>query len=300
LDSQGARPPPNDDGTPNETLAEQTIRLRQLMSVLETQCSGDTILLVFVDGTSPALLMSLIAGIPLNQVHELNLGPGEIRYDITKEKVLKMWQSQTSTAYVDKLSRGRKNLQSLREDLREEETIDRTFKRTENSIAPVMKKRDKPTKLNSKSSQHRSKRKESSVSSIEVKDQTVVSMNTTSLIGLGAIGCLGSLQRQTKSASNDTRNESASEVEEFNDALPPERGEQNDIEEAPELKKMESLALMAPIEIPEMNLSSDSDIEDVEKDRMEQARIAMESYLNRDDGGEDWLSHMSMLANDEE
>jgi broad specificity phosphatase PhoE len=28
----GARPPPNEDGTPNETLADQAIRLRQLLS----------------------------------------------------------------------------------------------------------------------------------------------------------------------------------------------------------------------------------------------------------------------------
>ena len=29
---QGGRPPPNDDGTPDETLFDQVIRLRQLMS----------------------------------------------------------------------------------------------------------------------------------------------------------------------------------------------------------------------------------------------------------------------------
>lgn len=47
-DGIGGRPPSNEDGTPNETLADQVVRLRQLLSVLETQYSGDTILLVFV------------------------------------------------------------------------------------------------------------------------------------------------------------------------------------------------------------------------------------------------------------
>ncbi len=36
----GGKPPPTDDSTPNETLSNQAIRLRQLMSVLETQFSG--------------------------------------------------------------------------------------------------------------------------------------------------------------------------------------------------------------------------------------------------------------------
>ncbi len=275
------------------------------MSVLETQCSGDTILLVFVDGTSPALLMSLIAGIPLNRVHELNLGPGEIRYDITKERVLEMWHTQPSTMYMEKISRGHENLLRLREDLYEQEATDTMVNgRTGDEIAPVTKKKDKPSVLKNKSSQERSKRKESSLALVEAKDQTVVTSNTTSLIGLGAIGCLGSLQRQTKSATNDIQNEPISEVEEFEDGLAPEREEHmhnvhDYIQEAPELKEMESLALMAPIEIPEMNLPIDDEIEDTEKERMEQARIAMESYLNKDDGGEDWLALMTSIARDE-
>lgn len=58
---KGGRPPPNDDGTPHETLADNSVRLSQLMSVLETNYSGDTILLVFPDGTSPALLSAMVS-----------------------------------------------------------------------------------------------------------------------------------------------------------------------------------------------------------------------------------------------
>ena len=45
-----------------------------LYIVLETQYSGDDILLIFPDGTSPALLSCMIAGIPYNRVHELEFG----------------------------------------------------------------------------------------------------------------------------------------------------------------------------------------------------------------------------------
>ena len=51
VDGTEGRPPSNEDGTPHETLQDQVVRLRQLLSVLETQYSGDTILLVFVSVT---------------------------------------------------------------------------------------------------------------------------------------------------------------------------------------------------------------------------------------------------------
>jgi hypothetical protein len=44
IDGLGGRPPENEDGTPNETLSDQATRLRQLLSILESQYSGDTIL----------------------------------------------------------------------------------------------------------------------------------------------------------------------------------------------------------------------------------------------------------------
>ena len=47
----GGQPPATDDSTPNETLAIQVTRLRQLISVLDTSFSGDSILIIFPDGT---------------------------------------------------------------------------------------------------------------------------------------------------------------------------------------------------------------------------------------------------------
>ena len=77
------------------------------MSIMETQFSGDTILLVFPDGTSPALLMCLIAGIPLNRVHEFNFDPGEIRYNITMSKVLDSIPAEKNWRFTAAIDRGR-------------------------------------------------------------------------------------------------------------------------------------------------------------------------------------------------
>ena len=48
----GGRPPANEDGTPNETLADQFVRLRQFLSLQESRTSGENILIIFPDGES--------------------------------------------------------------------------------------------------------------------------------------------------------------------------------------------------------------------------------------------------------
>jgi len=58
IDERGDRPKPTIDGTPNETLEDVRIRLRQVLSVLETQYAGETILLIFADGLTPGVLLA--------------------------------------------------------------------------------------------------------------------------------------------------------------------------------------------------------------------------------------------------
>ncbi|KAL3796927.1 hypothetical protein HJC23_000680 [Cyclotella cryptica] len=117
VEGRGGRPPPNDDGTANETLHEQMIRLRQLMSILETQYSGDSILLIFPDGTSPALLSCLIAGIPLKDVHALNFEPGEVRLDVTMDSSLQLFEDKLSSSkYREMLDAGQQQLEFLRNE----------------------------------------------------------------------------------------------------------------------------------------------------------------------------------------
>jgi len=115
-DGLGGRPPANEDSTPHETLADQVVRLRQLISVLETQYSGDTVLLIFPDGTGPALLECMMAGIPLNKVHEMNYESGEMRLDITYDNIRERMPSVVSEVYSEKLALGRDELPALRKN----------------------------------------------------------------------------------------------------------------------------------------------------------------------------------------
>lgn len=113
---RGGKPPLNEDGTPSETLADQVVRLTNLMSVLETLYSGDTLLLVFPDGTGPALLSCLIAGVPLYRVHELQFQPGEVRCGIDYNSVNLMASRPPAQSYLDAIDRGRVELKQLREN----------------------------------------------------------------------------------------------------------------------------------------------------------------------------------------
>jgi len=122
ISGTGGRPPPNIDGTPHETLADQTVRLRQLLCVLETQYSGDTILLIFPDGTGPALLTCLIGGIPLNRVHEFEFQSGEVRLDINYKSAQDLADRMPSDKYLEELEDGKVKLKRLLEN--PEESLD--------------------------------------------------------------------------------------------------------------------------------------------------------------------------------
>jgi len=112
----GGEPPPTEDSTPHETLATQVTRLRQLVSVLDTSFSGDSILIIFPDGTGPAVLTCMIGGIPLNRVHELYFEPGEIRFNITQSRALSMLPAEPLPTYQEKIEKGKEQLSRLREN----------------------------------------------------------------------------------------------------------------------------------------------------------------------------------------
>ena len=113
------RPPPNTDGTPNDTLHDQFTRLRQFISLQETRTSGDIILVIFPDGTGPALLECMIAGIPFEDCHIMEYVPGEIRLDISVESTLKLYNERKNdkvyySNYIQKINDGKLKLDSLR------------------------------------------------------------------------------------------------------------------------------------------------------------------------------------------
>ncbi|PON93377.1 Histidine phosphatase [Trema orientale] len=78
--SPTTKPPPINDGTPNESVKDVFVRVIQLMSILETQYSGDTVIIVSPDSDNLTILQAGLIGLDLRRHRELSFGPGEIRF----------------------------------------------------------------------------------------------------------------------------------------------------------------------------------------------------------------------------
>ncbi|KAE8124199.1 hypothetical protein FH972_019105 [Carpinus fangiana] len=74
------KPPPIDDGTPNESVADVFVRVTQLMSILETQYSGDTVIIVSPDSDNLTILQAGLVGLDLRRHSDLSFAPGEVRF----------------------------------------------------------------------------------------------------------------------------------------------------------------------------------------------------------------------------
>ncbi|XP_042496387.1 uncharacterized protein LOC122075427 [Macadamia integrifolia] len=78
--SPSIKPPPIDDGTPNESISDVFVRVTQLMSILETQYSGDTVIIVSPDSDNLTVLQAGLVGLDFRRHRDLSFGPGEVRF----------------------------------------------------------------------------------------------------------------------------------------------------------------------------------------------------------------------------
>ncbi|XP_020997548.1 uncharacterized protein LOC107492328 isoform X1 [Arachis duranensis] len=83
--SPNNKPPPVDDGTPNESVADVFVRVTQLMSILETQYSGDTVVIVSPDSDNLTILQAGLIGLDLRRHRDLSFAPGEVRFVDTND-----------------------------------------------------------------------------------------------------------------------------------------------------------------------------------------------------------------------
>ncbi|KAK6123368.1 hypothetical protein DH2020_042885 [Rehmannia glutinosa] len=78
--SPNIKPPPIDDGTPNESVQDVFVRVTQLMSILETQYSEDTVIIVSPDSDNLTVLQAGLVGLELRRQADLAFRPGEVRF----------------------------------------------------------------------------------------------------------------------------------------------------------------------------------------------------------------------------
>ncbi|KAG0455420.1 hypothetical protein HPP92_024712 [Vanilla planifolia] len=77
--SPNIKPPSITDGTPNESVSDVYVRVTQLMSILETQYSGQTIIIISPDSDNLSILQAGLTGVDLRRHWNLSFEPGEVR-----------------------------------------------------------------------------------------------------------------------------------------------------------------------------------------------------------------------------
>ena len=73
------RPERNVDGTVHESSADVLVRVRQLLSLLETQYLGESVVIVSPDSDNLSVLQAAVLGVDLRQHHAFAFAPGEVR-----------------------------------------------------------------------------------------------------------------------------------------------------------------------------------------------------------------------------
>ncbi|KAL3758579.1 hypothetical protein ACHAWU_008333 [Discostella pseudostelligera] len=271
-EGRGGKPPPNEDGTPNETLFEQVTRLRQLMSILETQYSGDDILLIFPDGTSPALLSCLISGIPLKEVHALNFLPGELRVGVNMKNTRQLLKERVSSPeYLATLARGRDELRTLRREL------DEYLLAKEGSKTLLI-----PGPVSRGAAESQTNRRRSSLEVGETRFSPDI-LATGALLAIGSLAML----RVDKDGDENRRTSDIKPVPSTAELDPP-------LTIPFTTDTTETVAI--PVSDSADGIVDPNVFQDIpvlsKEDRVKAAELAMEEYLSQDDGGDAWLSSM--------
>jgi broad specificity phosphatase PhoE len=77
------KPPKGSDGTPNESLFDVLVRMVQLLSLLETQYSGENVVIISPDSDNLSVLQAAVVGgsggEDLTQHYKWAFEPGEVR-----------------------------------------------------------------------------------------------------------------------------------------------------------------------------------------------------------------------------
>jgi len=297
--SQEDRPPPNDDGTPNETLGNAVTRLRQLMSGLESQYSGETILLIFPDGTGPALLACCMAGVHLNRVHEIDFPPGHLQLNVTPVTALELLGEQEveiaapglptrRQVYLEKLERGKKELQTLR-TMKPHEIIsvrDKKYAEEQNKAREDLQAKEAANMLNLQiEAEARKSRLAQIKASAQGNEPQPIQLVASAMI-LAAAGVLGA----TLSQHDDISRKEQDDKRLLGSDIIPEKQEVGPHFDSV-LDEISTEDTIINETVPQIQAVL-AERSHYDLDPEELADLAMAKYLEQDDGHQAWLSFL--------
>jgi hypothetical protein len=280
------------------------VRLRQVMSNLEATYSRDTILLIFPDGTGPALLSAMIAGIPYNRVHELEFAPGELRLDVTYESILALWKTkQNDPAYAAVLEQGRAKLAKLRSTT---DIVSLKDEMVENErLAVEVAFREKQTKRQQEEEAERRRRLQERQEQIITSDRSMendsLSPGVLAAAGLSVAG-VGLMIEMTSQDKDNVTTDDLSKISPTGTSNTTSLGMTVlpiDLSSSlPSLSPPSGSNVPGP---PKMRVNGDSGgtlptVTMSADAKYELAQQAMHEYMERDDGADAWLNSIAEIA----
>jgi hypothetical protein len=332
---------------------------------LETQFQGDTVLLIFPDGATPALLSCMIAGIPFNKVHELEFAPGEVRLDLTMQSTLDFYELRkreidSSDEYQKTLEKGKAELQRLRsldpdqivnkKDMKiEKERLEiEEEQRQKNEERALREEREQQARLFRQQELERiqtqgrikrqedieadrMRRSENLSSSPESSEKTmplafggvvsaavlaVVATDSSEIAEPASVTVANAVVLDRNETGPVEQDASVREKAEpasatVTNAVVLDRNETGAVEQDALVEAPEQNETTLPSSLPDVSLPvSDATISTGEslyssqpmniEDKKKVAETAMQDYLDRDDGGEDWLTVMGQLMDEDD
>ena len=293
----GARPPANTDGTPNDTLADQAIRLRQLLSILESQYSGETIVLVFPDGTGPALLSCMIAGIPYSQCHRLEYAPGEVRANVNYETTRALLaQRKNDPAYQAMLAQGKEELQKLRANKEVYSAKDARVEAERVAVEKEFAQRQASKRQLEEEKQQAAleeRRRQIAEAGPELSPPMLGLMSAALVGGIGLSAGLPPLEDKPKDGSSAGNVTATSPLSNTTATLPTATRPTERPMPRSQLERPRASGL-GHSSIPRASLPTNA------TDRVALAEQAMQTYLEKDDGEEAWLHSIHSILEETE
>lgn len=290
---------------------------------METQYSGDSILLIFPDGTGPALLSSLIAGIPLNQVHELEFESGEVRLNVTMPSTLALFQQKETdnAAYLERVDAGKEQLAKLRAMGEDVDLVDRKDEMYEQERLIMEQEQQEREKARSERQLAEEQQRDLRRRKIEEERvQRYGASNTENsplvgVVGVTAVAAIGVLAVGASSSAAPVADTEKADEENTvppsplmngdDDTPKPQPGPPQGLGLSNALKQDGLAAALAEATsrrpLPPINLYGDDAVINGgdNADPYVVAKTAMEEYLDQDDGGNDWLQVLSEIIEDD-
>ena len=239
----------------------------------------------------------MIAGMPVNRVHELEWSPGEVRYNIDMENTLDRLRGGPGKVYLDTIQQGKIQLANFQKHPELMVNI------KEKRLMEEMEAEEDRVRKAKEAEKARRAEQEGKKAATSFREPRAVTRgdsegDLSDFMPLGVLGLAGAMA--TFNGGKDEKDEN----DQKKDSIADRQVVAKDEGLSSELKVMEDLIDRHPIAIPEMSSDSFEALmkieQQTEEEKLALAAAAMEEYMEKDDGGDAWLQSVASIMEENE